>query len=272
MKYNNFFFLKSIFFIHSSSPRNISFTVISFLLFLISIYVTCAIVAAINEGCPFAIPSSFTVNTLPPSPNMKDAIVVVGALRTAKDCIPRILRAFGTSLTPFDVFCVFSVDVNSIPFNFDAETVCNVVRFYNYTSGFIGEDVLAQLVGFPYDRKASVDTFPTAYNLANQLHLWKLAWTLIETQEIKNGQLYRSITRVRPDSFFSSSVFIDRDSWSQQSNWRNPRALFFNGQLLQKPYVIPQDTEMDFIVMTSTDQWEFPFSDQVAFGGRNVMK
>jgi len=84
--------------------------------------------------------------------------------------------------------------------------------------------------------------------------------------------MYRSITRFRPDLFLSSSAFIDRDAWSKQNNWLYPRAVFVDGELLLRPYVMSQSEKMDFIVMPATEQWDIPWSDQMAFGGRDVMQ
>ena len=237
------------------------------------VVVFCVVIAVVAiEGCPSSPPSSSTLFSVPPSSTARDAVVIVGAMRTASACVPRLLQAFTPSATAMDVFCVFSVDDISAPVDFDFSRYCDVLRLYNYTYGTIGADVRAQLAGFPYDRTNTEDKFPTVYNFANQLRLWKLAWTLIEERELNIGQLYRSITRFRPDSFLSQSFKIDRDAWSLQSNWASPRAAYSKGQPLTRPYLLARKEELDFIVVPSTDQWVFPWTDQVAFGRRSVMR
>lgn len=180
------------------------------------------------------------------------------------------------STTALDVFCVLSVAPSDAGELLDdgLRGLCAHLMVINYTVGHLSADVGTQLKGFPYDRANDVDAFPSAYNLANQLRAWKEAWALIEAEERRAGVEYRTITRFRPDTYLASSVKIDRDSWSKRTNWERPRATyaFSGGALHFNPFTRSRLEDSDFIVMPATEQWVFPWSDQVAFGGRRVMK
>ena len=223
--------------------------------------------------CPESYDSSFTLKSLPPTTVMRDAVVIVGALRTGNECIPRLLRAFSPSETPLDVFCVLSIPNASSPkLQGTSLRLCNIT-FYRYDNDDNNINPNTILPRFPYDRIGNENIFPSAFNILRQFTLWKNAWQLIEEQENRSGILYRSITRFRPDTFLSSQVKIDRDSWSSERNWMKPRSSFIYATSgnMKAPLIIP-NVANNFLVLTSTDEWAFPFTDQVAFGDRTTMK